>query len=412
MNLVTVAATGLFAGGVSCAAVQGSLLTGLITRQRDAAATAKKGRGSRPAPRPGVGRSSASKAGATTSRSTKGAKGTKVANRHSQVKVRTVEPPKPVHQRVWLAVRAQKASLADDVTPVGAFLSGKLFSHTLLGLLLGLAGSAVSLSPTVRGWLQLAAGGLVVAFGLAQLKIGPFKNLVVEPPAAWSRFVRGQARSQAAFAPAILGFFTILIPCGITLSMEALALTSGSPWQGAAIMAVFVLATSPLFAVLGYAARKAVTAWRGRLAVATGLIVLAMGVYTFNGGLTLLDSPFAAANLPQTLGLSAGPADASTVTLAAGTQEAVITARPGSYTPGNIALTAGVPTTLVVHADNNNGCTRAFVIRGKQYVLPENGDTRIDLGVLQPGTLRYRCGMGMYSGQLTITAAPPAPTSK
>lgn len=28
-------------------------------------------------------------------------------------------------------------------------------------------------------------------------------------------------------------------------------------------MAVFVLGTSPLFAVLGYAARKAATAWRG-----------------------------------------------------------------------------------------------------------------------------------------------------
>ena len=48
------------------------------------------------------------------------------------------------------------------------------------------------------------------------------------------------------------------------------------------------------------------------------------------------------------------------------------------------------------------GCIRAFVIRDKQYILPENGDTRIDLGVLQPGTLDYACGMGMYTGQLTI----------
>jgi hypothetical protein len=56
-----------------------------------------------------------------------------------------------------------------------------------------------------------------------------------------------------------------------------------------------------------------------------------------------------------------------------------------------------------VHSEDNDGCTRAFVIRGRQYVLPQNGDTRIDLGVLQPGTLRYRCGMGMYSDQLTIT---------
>jgi len=44
MNLAAVLVTGLFAGGVSCAAVQGGLLTGLITRQK--AATAE------PAPRP------------------------------------------------------------------------------------------------------------------------------------------------------------------------------------------------------------------------------------------------------------------------------------------------------------------------------------------------------------------------
>lgn len=38
MNLAAVLVTGLFAGGVSCAAVQGGLLTGLITRQHAATA--------------------------------------------------------------------------------------------------------------------------------------------------------------------------------------------------------------------------------------------------------------------------------------------------------------------------------------------------------------------------------------
>ena len=393
MNLGAVLLTGLFAGGVSCAAVQGGLLTGLVTRQRDRPVARLKGgrpAGRQPAKggRAPAGKRKAAKAG---------------GSKAGQWTARTVEPPKPLHQRASDALRAARISLADDVTPVGAFLAGKLASHTLLGALLGLAGGAVQLSPTVRAWMQLAAGALVIAFGLAQLGVGPFKRFTIQPPAAWARFVRGRARSQAAFAPAMLGFVTILIPCGITLSMEALALTTGSAWQGAAVMAVFVLGTSPLFAALGYAARKAATAWRGRLATLTGLVVLAMGLYTFNGGLALIDSPFAAANLPQTLGFSAGPADASTVTVADGRQEAVITARPRSYSPGNIALTAGVPTTLLVHSDHNDGCTRALVIRGRQYVLPENGDTRIDLGVLQPGTLRYRCGMGMYSGQLTIT---------
>jgi plastocyanin domain-containing protein len=41
-----------------------------------------------------------------------------------------------------------------------------------------------------------------------------------------------------------------------------------------------------------------------------------------------------------------------------------------------------------------------------QRVLPVNGDTTVELGVLQPGRLDYSCGMGMYTGRLTITRAP------
>ena len=82
--------------------------------------------------------------------------------------------------------------------------------------------------------------------------------------------------------------------------MEALALASGSPWQGAAIMAVFVIGTSPLFAILGYAARKAATVWRGRLVAATGVAVIAMGLYTLNGGLELAGSPLAASRILET----------------------------------------------------------------------------------------------------------------
>ncbi len=384
MNLGAVLLTGLFAGGISCATVQGGLLTGLVTRQRGVTPQPVTGRKqTRPSGHPPRGKQPAQRQGR--------------GKPAGQWKARTVEPPKPLRVR-----------LGDDFAPVGGFLAGKLVSHTLLGLLLGALGSVVQLSVGVRATAQLLAGALIIVFGLAQLDVRGFRQIRIEPPAVFTRFVRGRARSQSAIAPALLGFATILIPCGVTLSVEALALTSGSPWAGAAIMAVFVAGTSPLFAALGYAARKAATAWQGRLAVATGLIVLAMGAYTFNGGLTLIDSPLAATNLAQTLGLTAGPASAETVTTSNGRQVAVMTARTGSYSPANILLVAGVPTTLRVHSDNVDGCVRSLIVRGQQYILPVNGDTDIDLGVLQPGELRYRCGMGMYTGRLTTVPATQA----
>lgn len=320
MNLSAVLLTGLFAGGVSCAAVQGGLLAGLVARQRAATAPAIPAPSSR---RGRAGRAAARPCG-----------------------------PAPASGSVG-------SRLVDDLAPVGGFLAGKLVSHTLLGAALGAAGAAVQLSIGVRTMAQVAAGVLIVVFGLAQLGVPGFRGITVTPPASWSRFVRGRARSQSALAPAVLGFASVLIPCGVTLSVQALALTSGSPWTGAAIMAVFVAGTGPLFTLLGYVARKAATAWRGRLAAATGVVVLAVGLYTLNGGLELAGSPLAASRIAEAAGLgpapvtaAQAPADAPPVATSDGRQTVIVTARTGSYSPENLQIRSGVPTTLIVRSQD------------------------------------------------------------
>ncbi|MFN2495116.1 MAG: sulfite exporter TauE/SafE family protein [Pseudonocardiaceae bacterium] len=359
MNLAAVLLTGLFAGGVSCAAVQGGLLAGLITRQR------------------------------TTTPPTAAA--VAAGRRRSRT--------------VTLERRTAVQRLGDDLTPVGGFLAGKLVSHTVLGALLGALGGAVQLSASARTMLQLLAGALIIVFGLAQLGVPGFRTIVIEPPLSWMRLVRNRSRSQSALAPGLLGAATVLIPCGVTLSVEALALTSGSAVSGAATMAVFVLGTGPLFALLGYAARRAATAWRGRLALGTGFVVVAMGLYTFNGGLELAGSPLAASRIATTIIPESSPADTSTVSTMGGRQQVMITASTGSYSPRNVQIRAGLPTTLVVRSEDAQGCVRSFLVpsRGVDEVLPEQGETRIDLGVLPPGQVAYSCGMGMYTGTITVT---------
>ena len=361
MNLAAVLFTGLFAGGVSCAAVQGGLLTALITRQH----AAREEVASRPT--------------------------VDVPQPNSSLAGRPDDKPP------WWGSR-----LGDDLSPVGGFLAGKLAAYTLLGGLLGALGGAVQLSPGVRTWLQIGAGLLIITFGLAQLGLPGFRAIVIEPPASWARLVRSRARSGAALAPALLGVATVLLPCGVTLSVEALALASGSPWQGATIMAVFVAGTAPLFAILGYAARRAVTAWRGRLAAATGVAVVAMGLFTLNGGLELAGSPLAASRILETMSGTPAAADTTVATIADGHQEVVVTATTGGYSPRNAEITAGIPTTLVVRSADATGCVRSFAIGGNEMVLPESGDTRIDLGTPSAGILRYACGMGMYTGTITI----------
>ncbi|MGH3867987.1 MAG: cupredoxin domain-containing protein [Pseudonocardiaceae bacterium] len=139
-------------------------------------------------------------------------------------------------------------------------------------------------------------------------------------------------------------------------------------------------------------------------AVLTGLAVAALGFYTLNGGLELAGSPLAASRIAHTIGLDGSPPETSTVSTADGKQVVVITTTASSYSPDNVQVRAGIPTTLVIHSDHAQGCIRSFVIasRNEQRVLPITGDTRIDLGVLRPGKLDYSCVMGMYTGTITI----------
>lgn len=356
MSLWAVLLTGLFAGGASCAAVQGGLLAGTLARRRPEPAVSESGKRNGP--------EKAAPASAAPAR--------------------------------W-----------DDAVPVGAFLAGKLASHVVLGAALGLAGNAMQIGPRARAYMQIAAGLVMVLLALNQLGLKAVQGMVPPPPAAWSRLVRRSGRWGHGLAPAVLGVATVLIPCGVTLSMMFLAVASGSPMAGAAVMATFVIGTMPLFAVIGYAARRSTAYLRGRLSLLTGAVVLVAGLVAINSGLVLNGSSFTLAGMWGDLTGANGAVPVAAPPVAAdGIQRITIEAHDTGYAPSAITARAGVPTELTIRTDNTQGCTRAIVMSsfGVQKVLPATGDTLVDLGSLQPGTYRYTCGMGMYSGSITAVA--------
>lgn len=347
---LTSAGTGLLAGGASCAAVQGGLLAGAVGR--------------RTAP----------------------------------------HAPRPAHG----ATTRQQAT--EPLAPVGAFLAGKLLSHALLGALLGIFGAALQPSPRTRAVLLIAAALVMLLFALDLMGVKAVARLVPRPPAAFGQLVRRKSKSGAKLAPALLGFATVLIPCGVTLSVELVAITSGSAVAGAAVMAGFVLGTAPLFAVLGYVFRQAGQAFSGRLGVVTGLVVLAVALWTAVSGLqaggwyTTVDTAPAAAAEPQ-LGRSAkpnAPALQGPVTLDAAGKQTIVLTVTDFYEPTAFTARAGAPTTLILRGKDSGGCARAFTIPelGVQEIAKRHGDTRIDLGTRKPGKLLFSCAMGMQGGAI------------
>lgn len=393
MELWTVFLTGLLAGGASCAAVQGGLLTGLLARRAHALAAAPSG--ARPANRGG-------------GKKGKNRKGSNAARRPAAARTMRARGSAPPTKRDW----------RDDAAPVTAFLVGKLASHAVLGLLLGALGDAVQLGFRTRAITQGIAGIVMVLLALHLLGVRRLGFLVPQPPAALGRLVRRSSRSQAMAAPAVLGLLTVVIPCGVTLGVAFLAVASGSPIAGMLIMSVFVLGTFPLFAALGYAAARWAVALGGKVGTATAVVVLAVGVYTLNGGLTLGGAPVNAGRVVAAL---SGPAAAQTApppgtlagpaatggdgTSASGPQEFEIEVLDTDYRAPQ-TVQAGRPTVVTLVTDGTRGCTRGFVVPslGIEELLPQSGRTEVDLGVLEPGRLQFTCSMGMYGGSLDVVA--------
>ena len=82
-----------------------------------------------------------------------------------------------------------------------------------------------------------------------------------------------------------------------------------------------------------------------------------------------------------------------------GIQYITITAR-GGYSPRTTNAKAGISTKLVIVTNNTYDCSAALKISsiGYQKVLPQTGETTIDIGTPVAGTpLKATCSMGMYN---------------
>ena len=331
MSPLTAFITGISTGGLTCMAVQGGLLLGLLAQRRAEDESARR----------------------------------------------------------WTAM----------IVPVAAFLAAKLFVYTVLGLGLGAIGARLQLSSAVSVWLQSIAGVFIIITGLRILWPNWLPWLAITPPASIRRFVRRQAKSDAWLAPAFLGLLTILIPCGTTIAMEASAVATGSAIKGASILFAFVLGTAPLFFLVGILAKGA-NVLQNKLAWATAAIVVVLGLYTLNGALVMVDSPYTFQNETKAIAwVLTGPGNADEGTAAS---NVTIEVRGTGYVPNAVTVPAGQPVTINLAAIGRLGCTSIFRIPKLNIEKTLTPDTTSPFTATfpSPGKYTFSCGMGMYTGTI------------
>ncbi|MBI4062601.1 sulfite exporter TauE/SafE family protein [Candidatus Gottesmanbacteria bacterium] len=283
---------------------------------------------------------------------------------------------------------------------ISSFLIAKFIAYAILGFVLGYLGSTLVLSPKLFGVLQIIVGLFMVATVGRLLNLHPiFRYFVIQPPRSVYKIMKGTS------APIALGLLTVLIPCGVTQAMMVLAVGTGSPIQGAAIMAAFILGTSPIFFALGASVvellKRPVFSY-----VAAGVIAV-FALLSINGGLGLVGSFYTFNNIVRAATTSTDDIARLRGTVAGmydGVQNVTIQVASNGYQSSATTLKRGVPVKFELVTNNVSGCTRAFTVPeyGISKVLPQTGREEVVFTPMKTGLLAYSCGMGMYTGSFTV----------
>ena len=162
---------------------------------------------------------------------------------------------------------------------------GRLFSYSVLGLLVGFLGKGI-LSPLVNSkWPFALTSLMMITFGLYltgwwrgldKLEVFGAKIWQAMTPLR-QRFMPINSIPRALFAGMLWGF----LPCGLVYSALALALTSASPLTASGTMLAFGLGTLPMMMLAGSTAgalkqKLQQHGWR----TANGLLIIAFGIWT------------------------------------------------------------------------------------------------------------------------------------
>ena len=356
-QLIVAFVTGITTGGLSCLAVQGGLLASSLAHQieQDYVEQVAQGKG----------------------------------NKRSKVQT-------PVR--------------SNSALPIFLFLVAKLVAYTLLGALLGLLGSYLTLSPMTRAFLMIAIGIFMVGNALRMFNVHPiFRYFSIEPPKFITRYIRRTAKGTDTFTPLFLGALTVFIPCGVTQAMMATALGTGSVMMGAALMFAFTLGTSPVFFIVAYLTTELGARLEKMFMRFVAVIVLILGLVTMNGGLNVLGSPLSFQNMTRSLfpsnsgGSAPAPAAAAQAPVSEG--DVVLYVQNDGYFPQTVSAPAGKDFTLNLVTDKTYSCARDFVIPDLDYyeLLPDTGTVQVNIPAQEKGsTLYFTCSMGMYTGRIVF----------
>ena len=273
-----------------------------------------------------------------------------------------------------------------------SFNVGRVVSYTLLGGMIGLLGSFITLSPRLTGLLTIAASALMILVGFQLLHIFPWLNRIqVKMPKFLAHKIYGASQegkpsNRGAF---FFGAATFFLPCGFTQALQLYVLSKGDFMTGALTMFAFSLGTLPTLAGIGAVSSYVKGKAHRHFMTFSALLVIVLGIFNMPNGLALAGSAFSFGG-PQMI-------EDSNVNMVNGKQIVEMKIDSLDYVPSQFTVVAGVPVEWRIDGRTAQGCAQVISLpqMGITEYLPKNQIKTITFTPTQPGQLTFSCSMGM-----------------
>lgn len=297
----------------------------------------------------------------------------------------------------WLSSYGENDSMLKKAQPHFMFNIGRVVGYAGFGLVLGAIGNYFQLSPVVSAMLVIGVSLVMILLGLQMVGIKALQRFQIKLPKSLTGKLSDESNFQGRFGPLLMGALTFFLPCGFTITAQALALASGNPIQGSLIMGLFALGTVPGLLAIGLSSVKLYSNPQRskQFSLIAGMLVLFFAAFNINAQLNVLGV--------STLSIKSS-ASGSLPVLENGTQVIKITAG-STYSPNRIVLRANTPTRWEVTANGISGCTNAIISRGlftDQIDLVEGQVSTKEFTSPKPGLYKFSCWMGMVSGTVEV----------
>jgi len=270
---------------------------------------------------------------------------------------------------------------------------GRLLSYTAVGALVGALGSVFRLSIRTQAVIQIAAAVFMLLMAFSFLDIDGLRGWFPTLPVG----LRGRLMKYGGHSSFSIGLLNGLMPCGPLQAMQIYALSTGSWWMGALSMLCFCLGTVPLMLGFGLISGRLSLRFARPMRIASGVLVLIMGLIMLNNGLTLS-------------GLSLRVSADNTTDISSLSEKAQVVQSELEWNRyPDITIRAGIPVRWNIHAEKEKitGCNNEIVIPALNLRIPLSaGDNVVEFTVNEPGVIPYTCWMGMLHGSITVEEIP------